>query len=307
MASTLCIAVIGGSGFVGTELVSRLATAGHRLRVPSRHWSRTQHLAPLPTVERLRLDVHQPAALRQLLQGCDVAINLVGILNERGRSGEGFTHAHTALTEKIIDACLTEGVTKLVQMSALGADPSGPSHYLRSKGRAEALIRAAPATLDWSLLRPSVIFGARDSLLNRFAQLLRLSHGWMPLARAEARFAPIWVTDVAEAFERCLQGSATRRQSFDLCGPRVMTLRELVEFTGEQIGIRSKVLPLPDSVGRAQAAIMDFVPGKPFSTDNFNSLTVDNVCQESGLARLGITATALETIAPTYLRRAHAP
>jgi len=231
----------------------------------------------------------------------------VGILNERGRSGEGFTHAHTALTEKIIDACLTEGVTKLVQMSALGADPSGPSHYLRSKGRAEALIRAAPATLDWSLLRPSVIFGARDSLLNRFAQLLRLSHGWMPLARAEARFAPIWVTDVAEAFERCLQGSATRRQSFDLCGPRVMTLRELVEFTGEQIGIRSKVLPLPDSVGRAQAAIMDFVPGKPFSTDNFNSLTVDNVCEEPGLARLGITATALETIAPTYLRRAHAP
>ena len=114
MASTLCIAVIGGSGFVGTELVSRLATAGHRLRVPSRHWSRTQHLAPLPTVERLRLDVHQPAALRQLLQGCDVAINLVGILNERGRSGEGFTHAHTALTEKIIDACLTEGVAMIM-------------------------------------------------------------------------------------------------------------------------------------------------------------------------------------------------
>jgi uncharacterized protein YbjT (DUF2867 family) len=303
MSSKLSIAVIGGSGFVGTELVSRLAASGHRVRVPSRHWSRTQHLAPLPTVERLRLDVHQPAALRQLLMGCDVAINLVGILNERGRTGAGFAHAHTELTCKILDACLSEGIGKLVQMSALGADETGPSHYLRSKGRAETLIRAAPEQLDWTLLRPSVIFGPRDSLLNRFAQLLRLSRGWMPLARAEARFAPVWVSDVAAAFEKSLGGSTTRRQSFDLCGPRIMTLRELVEFTGEQIGIRSKILALPDSIGRAQAAIMDFVPGKPFSTDNFNSLTVDNICHEPGLGRLGISATALETIAPTYLRR----
>lgn len=304
MSMKSSIAVIGGSGFVGTELVSRLAAAGHRLRVPSREWSRTQHLATLPTVERLRLDVHDPASLRQTLSGCDVVINLVGILNERGRNGAGFLHAHTELTRKIIDACLAEGVRKFVHMSALGADEHGPSHYLRSKGQAENLLRAAPAELDWTLLRPSVIFGKRDSLLNRFAQLLRLSGGWMPLARANARFAPIWVTDVARAFELSLGGELTRRQSFDLCGPRIMTLRELVEFTGQQIGVRSKVIPLPDHLGRLQAALMDFIPGKPFSTDNFNSLSVDNICRDSGLQRLGIIPTSLETIAPTYLGRA---
>lgn len=304
MMSGSCIAVIGGSGFVGTEIVSRLAAAGHRVRVPSREWSRTQHLAPLPTVERLRLDVHQPAALRQLLNGCDIAINLVGILNESGRNGQGFLHAHTELTRKIIDACVTEGVTKLVQMSALGADENGPSHYLRSKGLAETLVRASPEQLDWTLLRPSVIFGRGDSLLNRFASLLKLSGGLMPLARAEARFAPVWVTDVARAFELSLGGTLTRRQSFDLCGPQVMSLRELVEFTGQQIGIRSKVIPLPDAMGRAQAALMDFIPGKPFSTDNFDSLSVDNVCRDPGMQRLGIQPTSLATIAPSYLGRA---
>ena len=304
MSTPTCIAVIGGSGFVGTELGSRLAAAGHRVRVPSREWTRTQHLATLPTVERLRLDVHDPLALRQLLSGCDVAINLVGILNERGRSGAGFQRAHTDLTAKIIEACLAERVRKLVQMSALGADEQGPSHYLRSKGRAESLLRTAPAELDWTLLRPSVIFGAKDSLLNRFAKLLRLSGGWMPLARADARFAPVWVTDVARAFELSLHGELTRRQSFDLCGPRIMTLRELVEFTGQQIGVRGKVMPLPDTVGRLQATLMDFIPGKPFSTDNFNSLSVDNICRDPGMQRLGITPTSLETIAPTYLGRA---
>jgi NADH dehydrogenase len=301
MTSISCIAIVGGSGFVGTEIVSRLAAAGHSLRVPSREWSRTQHLAPLPTVERLRLNVHDPAALGQLVAGCDVVINLVGILNERGRDGQGFLHAHTELTRKLIDACAANQVRKFVQMSALGADENGPSHYLRSKGLAETLVRAAPEHLDWTLLRPSVIFGRGDSLLNRFATLLRLSGGWMPLARAHARFAPVWVTDVARAFELSLSGELTRRQSFDLCGPRVMTLRELVEFTGHQIGVRSKVIPLPDSVGRAQAAIMDFIPGKPFSTDNFNSLSLDNVCHDPGMQRLGVQPTSLDTIAPTYL------
>lgn len=306
MSSGMCIAVIGGSGFVGTEIVSRLAAAGHRLRVPSREWSRTQHLATLPTVERLRLNVHDPAALRPLLQGCDVAINLVGILNETGRHGAGFLHAHTELTRKLIDACVAEGVGKLIQMSALGADETGPSHYLRSKGLAETLVRACPDSLDWTLLRPSVIFGRGDSLLNRFATLLRLSGGLMPLARANARFAPVWVTDVARAFELSLSGALTRRQSFDLCGPQVMSLRELVEFTGRQIGLRPKVIPLPDAIGRTQAAIMDFIPGKPFSTDNFNSLSVDNICQDPGMQRLGIRPTSLDTVAPSYLGRASA-
>lgn len=295
------ITLLGGTGFVGTALLARLAAAGHRLRVLTRDPSRARHLSVLPTVELVRANVHDKAVLTRELAGTDVVINLIGILNERGRSGRGFDLAHTELTRKLVDACVAAGVTRLLHMSALGASESGPSHYLRSKGVAERHVRSAPPQLDWTIFRPSVIFGARDSLLNRFAGLLRLSGGFMPLARASARFAPVWVEDVVSAFERALRGGATSRQSFDLCGPEVMSLADLVRCTGELIGIRTRILPLPDAIGRLQGALLDFVPGKPFSSDNFRSLTVDNVSENDGLARLGIHPSPLRTIAPSYL------
>jgi len=297
----LLVTVLGGTGFVGTRLVARLAAAGHRVRVPTRDPHAARHLAVLPTVERLRVDVHQPEALRAVIAGSDVVVNLVGILNEKGFSGRGFELAHAELTRKVVASCVETHVTRYLHMSALGADEAGPSHYLRSKGIAERHVRAAPATLDWTLFRPSVIFGVGDSLLNRFAALLRLSGGFMPLARAHARFAPVWIDDVVGAFERALHGGATSRQSYDLCGPEVMTLGDLVRYTGELAGTGAHVLPLPDALGRLQARIMDFVPGKPFSSDNFRSLTVDNICRDNGFARLGMTPTALASIAPTYI------
>ncbi len=299
----LQITVLGGTGFVGSALVARLAAAGHRLRLPTRDPLGARHLAVLPNVERLRADVHDAAALRAALAGSDVLVNLVGILNEKGSSGAGFAHAHAELTRKAIVACGEAGVGRYLHMSALGADEQGPSHYLRSKGVAERHVRAAPATLDWTIFRPSVIFGRGDSLLNRFAALLKLSGGLMPLARAEARFSPIWVEDVVSAFELALPGGATSRQAYDLCGPEVMTLGELVRRTGRYTGSRVRVIALPDAIGRAQAFVMDFIPGKPFSTDNYRSLTVDNVCRDPGCARLGIQPSTLDSIAPTYLRR----
>lgn len=300
---TLQLTVLGGTGFVGTRLVARLAAAGHRVRVPTRDPLAARHLSVLPTVERLRVNVHQPETLRSVVAGSDVVVNLVGILNEKGFSGRGFELAHAELTRKVVATCVETNVARYLHMSALGADESGPSHYLRSKGVAERHVRAAPASLDWTILRPSVIFGAGDSLLNRFAALLRLSGGFIPLARADARFAPVWVEDVVDAFERALHGGPTSRQSYDLCGPQVMRLGELVRYTGELAGTGAHVLPLPDALGRLQARIMDFVPGKPFSTDNFRSLTVDNVCRDDGFARLGMTPAALQSIAPTYIRR----
>ena len=298
------ITVLGGTGFVGTRLVAALAAAGHRVRIPSRDPRAGRHLAVLPAVECTRVDVYQTEALRQFIAGSDVVVNLIGILNEKGFSGRGFELAHAELTRKVVAACLETRVTRYLHMSALGADEAGPSHYLRTKGTAERHVRSSPATLDWTIFRPSVIFGAGDSVLNRFAALLRLTGGVMPLARAGARFAPVWIDDVVAAFARALQGGPTSRQSFDLCGPQVMTLAELVQYTGELIGTRAWVLPLPDVLGRLQAQIMDFVPGKPLSSDNFRSLTVDNVCRDAGFARLGIAPTALQSIAPTYLRAA---
>ena len=299
----LQITVLGGTGFVGSALVARLAAAGHALRLPTRDPLAARHLAVLPNVERRRLDIHDPQQLRDVVAGSDVLINLVGILNEKGSSGEGFRRAHAELTRSAIDACLRGGVARYLHMSALGADENGPSHYLRSKGLAEQHVRAAPPALDWTIFRPSVIFGRGDSLLNRFAALLRLSGGIMPLARADARFAPIWVEDVVSAFGLALRGGATSWQAYDLCGPEVMTLGELVRRTGRFSGTRARVIPLPDALGRTQAAIMDFIPGKPFSTDNYRSLTVDNVCRDPGCARLGIRPSALDGIAATYLRR----
>lgn len=296
------ITVLGGTGFVGSALVSRLAAAGHRVRLPTRSPQGARHLAVLPNVERIRTDIHNPEKLREVIAGSQVVVNLVGILNEKGFSGRGFELAHAELTRKTIAACVETGVTRYLHMSALGADESGPSHYLRSKGVAERHVRSSPSTLDWTIFRPSVIFGRGDSLLNRFAGLLRLSGGLMPLARAHAKFSPVWIDDVVTAFECALRGGSTSRQSYDLCGPEVMTLGDLVRYTGALAGTGARIIPLPDPIGRAQAFVMDFVPGKPFSTDNFRSLTVDNVCRDNGFTRLGIHPTPLRTIAPTYIR-----
>jgi NADH dehydrogenase len=244
-------------------------------------------------------------------------VNLVGRLNEKGFSGAGFTRAHAELTRKTVAAAAASGVSRLLHMSALGAAVDGPSFYLQSKGVAESHVRAAPGSIAWTIFRPSVIFGAGDSFMNRFAGLLRLSRGVIPLARAGARFAPIWVDDVVTAFSyavedrlpeaamghTALPGGSSIGQSYDLCGPEVFTLAELVQLAGEMSGTRARVFPLPDAAAKLQARLMDFVPGKPFSTDNYRSLTVDNVCRDPGCERLGIRPASLRAVGPRYLAR----
>jgi NADH dehydrogenase len=300
------IVILGGSGFIGTALVARLGAAGHEVRVLTRQVARARHLAVLPRTSIVAANVHDPLVLRREFAGADVVINLVGILNEAGRSGAGFTTAHADLTREVVAAAAARGVGKLLQMSSLGADATqGPSHYLRSKGVAEQYVRAAPAALRWTIFRPSVIFGPGDSFLNRFAGLLRLSAGVLPLARANTRFAPVYVADVVEAFLRCLPGAShgttSDGASYDLCGPGVHTLAELVRMTGDAIGVPARILPLPDAIAKLQGFVMDFIPGKPFSSDNYRSLLLDSVCAECGLAKLGIQPASLAAIVPTYL------
>lgn len=297
------ICVLGGTGFVGTRLVTRLASLGCRVRVPTRLLAHGNHLRVLPTVEVVVANVHDPRALGRLVAGMDAVVNLVGILNERGRSGAGFQAAHVNLAEKLVEAVRGARVRRVLQMSALCAEAeNAPSHYLRSKGAAEARIRSA-AAIDYTIFRPSVIFGPEDSLTNRFARLLRLLRGFLPLARSNARFAPIYVQDVVEAFVRALRDPATIGQQFDLCGPHVMTLEEIVRLTAQAADLPCRIIPLPDALARMQAFVMDFLPGKPFSTDNYKSLTIDSICQDNGCERLGIQPAHMEAIVPTYLRR----
>lgn len=295
--------VLGGSGFVGTHLVSALAREGWQLTVPTRDPASAGHLAMIPSLRLVPADVHDPGALAAACAGQSAVVNLVGILNESGRDGRGFQRAHAELARKLVEACRRQRVDRLIQVSALGADAErGPSHYLKSKGRAERIIREESGPdLRWTIFRPSVIFGPGDDFVNRFARLLRAIPLGIPLARAGARFAPVWVGDVVAAILRALADEATVGETYELCGPEVLTLRDIVVRVRERLRLRRAIIGIPDFAARLQAAVFDFVPGKPFSTDNYRSLTVDSVCKVNGLARLGIRPQPLSALLPKFL------
>lgn len=297
--TSLC--VLGGAGFVGTWLVNRLAEAGHRIRIPTRHAHRHQLLLTLPAVDLIEADVHDPDTLAELFAGCSTVINLVGILNEHGRNGSGFRRAHVELAQKVVAACQSQGVARLLHMSALNADAEGaPSHYLRTKGEAEDLVHSASG-IQVTSFRPSVIFGPGDTLFNRFATFLRLAPVAFPLACPEARFAPVYVDDVARAFVRALDEQATYGQRYNLCGPQVFTLRELVDYTAATIGVKRYVVGLGAGLSRLQAALLELVPGKPFSRDNYQSLQVESVCSGPFPPIFGIDPVPIDVVVPGYL------
>ena len=296
------VCVLGGSGFVGTQLCAVLAREGWRITVPTRNPDRARHLAMIPSLRLIGADVHDAGELAKLCDRQQAVINLVGILNESGRAGRGFRHVHTDLAAKLVGACQQKRVDRLLQMSALHADAdNGPSHYLRSKGMAERIIRdESGPDLRWTIIQPSVIFGPGDDFVNRFADLLLLLPV-LPLARPGARFSPVWVEDVVAACLRALVDDATAGECYQLCGPDRYTLREILCLVRDELGLSRAVIGLPDWAARIQAAVCDFVPGKPFSTDNFKSLLVDSVCTVNGLARLGIHPQSLAAIMPRYL------
>ena len=302
------ICILGGTGFIGRALVARLAADGHALDVLTRDRPGNRDLLVLPTVRLVAADVHDPAALERAFTGCDVVVNLVGILNERRLGhgdGAGFRRVHTELPIKVVRACRDAGVGRYLHMSGLKADSQrGPSHYLKSKGEAEDFIRreCADGSPDFVIFQPSVVFGPGDEFINKFAALLPLMPGVMPLACAGARFAPVYVGDVVEAFARCVDRRDVPGRTFQLCGPEVHTLGGIVRDTAAALGLRRRVLPLPGPVSRLQAAVMDYVPGKPFSTDNYLSATIDSVCDCDGLAALGIERTSMRGVVPAYLR-----
>lgn len=297
----LTIFIAGATGFVGAELVVRLVRAGHQLRIVTRDASHADQLLPLASVEVGAGNVYDIDFLRRCLTGCDVAINLVGALHAPGHAGRGLRRVHVEFTAALLAAMAEAGVPRLLQMSALNASAAAGSRYLRTKGEAEDLIRAAPQPLQWTIFRPSLIFGDGDSLTTRFASLLRHTHGWLPLARAGTRFAPIHVADVASAFLCALRGDASHGQTYELCGPEVMTLEQIVRLSGAASGLQCHLVPLPDALGWLQGAALQCLPGKPFTLDNFRTLAQDGVCAMPGCERLGIRPASLSALAPLWL------
>ncbi len=293
------IALIGATGFVGGHLVARLAALGHQMTLFARQPSRHRDFLVLPQVRLCQLPALAPEALAPYLDGLDTLINLIGILNERGHDGQGFHAAHVEIPRQLIAACQLAGVRQYLHMSALHADAErGPSHYLRSKGQGEDLVHAAASEqLRVTSLRPSVIFGPGDSFCHRFAAILRLSPGFLPLACPQARFAPVYVGDVVATFVRALTDPTLAGQRIDLCGPHTYTLAELVRYIARQIGVRRQIIGLNDGLSRRQAQVFGHLPGKPFSLDNYLSLQVASVCAD----HVTPCPTSLESIVPYYL------
>jgi len=292
------VLVLGGTGFVGGYVCSRLARAGHQITLLTRDAQRNKSSKLLPNTTLVETDVYRQQALRHHINGHDVVINLVGILNERGFSGKGFQRAHVQLPDTVMAAMREAGVRRYIHMSALRAG-EGNSHYQRSRGEAEQHVR--DSGLDWTIMQPSVIFGRGDSFLNRFAGLLKIAPV-LPLACAGSRFQPVWVVDVAQAFVAATERPETIGQSYELGGPEIFTLRQIVELVRDLLGVKRLIIGLPKPLSWLQGQVLDFVPGKPFSSDNYKSLQVDSVVKGAdGLQRLGIPAHSLTAIAPDYI------
>ena len=298
------ILLLGGSGFIGRHLTQALVESGHSVLVPTRRRERAKHLITLPTVDVVEADIHDSAALERLLKGCDAAVNLVGILHgEPGVPfGRDFARVHVELPQKIVDACRKTRVRRLLHMSALQARPDGPSEYLRSKGEGEARVLAVQKEFDVTVFCPSVVFGPEDRFLNLFATLQR----WVPvvfLACPHARFQPVYVGDVVRCFTRSLEDRASFGARYELGGPKIYTLRELVQWVGRTTGHARPVVDLGPRLSYLQAWMLELLPGELMSRDNVRSMQVDSVCRSPlpfGLQPAGLEAeaAALRGVAP---------
>ncbi len=286
------VLIIGGTGFLGTALASRLASADFCVTLPTRRRERVRHLSVLPSAQIVEADVHDEAALARLMIGQDAVISLVGILKGN------FQRTHAELPGKIARAAKATGVPRLLHISALAAAADAPSEYLRSKAAGETALKAAyPGA---TIFQPSVIFGRGDSFLTLFAGLLKIAPV-VPLACADARFQPVWIEDVVSAVVASLDHPASRGQTYPLCGPKVYTLRELVQLAGQISGHPRTIIGLPLGLSYLQARLMEFLPNGPMTRDNVRSMQVPSACPAGCTLPFGLKAMPLEAIAPQYL------
>lgn len=297
------IVILGGTGFVGRYLCAALVAQGHHVRVLSRHPEKNKDMTVLPTLTMKRVDVYQQSELNNACKHADVVINLIGILNETGaHNGSGFRKAHVIMAQKVIQACMHNHVPRLLQMSALNADPTkGTSFYLRTKGEAESYVhKHALSNVHVTSFRPSVIFGPHDNFLNRFAHIVTMTP-FLLLPAPDSLYAPVYVMDVVNAMVASIDNAKTYGGRYDLCGPQAYTLKQLVTYVAALKNSSCKIIGVSPRLSKIMAFIMEFLPGTPFSRDNFLSTRMPSVCDGAFPAVFNITPTSLESIAPTYI------
>ena len=279
------ILLIGGNGFVGRVIAAQLQAAGYSVLIPSSHPAAGRELRMLPKVFVEDADIHDFDELQNLcgrIHPAGAVINLVGVLHDKPVQpyGKVFKAAHVDLPKNIITAMQLHGLKRYLHMSALGADSNGPSMYQRSKGDGEVAVKAS--SLDWTIFRPSVIFGGQDQFINLFSKLTKLFPA-MPLANHQAKFQPVSVDDVASAFVKSLIMPQTIHQSYDLVGPTVYTMKEIVEFAARKAKTSCAIIPVPAFVGYLQALAFEFLPGPTLmSRDNIASMQNPNILPLDG-------------------------
>jgi uncharacterized protein YbjT (DUF2867 family) len=297
------VLVLGGSGFIGRHLINGLTAKVVQVTVPTRRRERSKHLLLMPTVDLVEANLFAPGTLETMVSASEAVINLVGVLHSRpgpaGGYGPEFARAHVELPRALAAACRAAGVKRLLHMSALGAAPDAPSEYLRSKAAGEQAVLAAEG-LDVTVFRPSVVFGPEDAFLNKFASLARFLPA-LALACPSARFQPVYVGDVSRAILAALSDAGAHGKRYDLCGPRIYTLKELVEYVCRVTGRRRLVLGLSDRLSYLQARLLEWSPGPLMTRDNYRSMQVPSVCECA--FPFGIVPQPLEAIAPAYLGR----
>lgn len=302
------VTVFGGSGFIGAQVVRALARAGHRVRVAVRKPHLAVEVQPLGDVGQIQIvgcDVTSDEAVARALEGATAAVNLVGVLHEG--PGRRFKALHAEAPARIARACAARGVSRFVQVSALGADAGSPSVYARTKAEGEAAARAAlPSTV---VIRPSVVFGKGDGFLNRFAAMAAISPALPLIGGGRTRFQPVYVGDVAAAIARAALDPACAGRTYELGGPAVYTLREVLELVMAETGRRRALAPLPffaaSLIGLAGdvAAVVGVTP--PLTRDQVRLLQADNVVSGAhpGLTDLGLEPIGMEAVVGGYLWR----
>ena len=292
------VCLLGGSGFVGSAIVRHLSLAGYAVKVLTRRREASKHLILLPNVDVLECDVMDDVALAEALKGSDVVINLIGILHNSKKAS--FKVMHAELPARLAKLCNKLGIKRLVHMSALQASTDAPSAYLKSKAEGEVAVLRSKRNVDVTVFRPSIIFGRGDGFINLFASLVKLLPVIL-LAKPNAKFQPIYVEDVAYAFVASLDNVDTYGKAYDLGGPKIYTLRQLVAYVADTLGKRPVIIGLNNMLSYIQAFAMELLPVKLMTRDNVRSMEVDSVCVTSFPAFLGFQPVALETIVPEYL------
>jgi uncharacterized protein YbjT (DUF2867 family) len=302
------VTVFGGSGFLGSQVVRALLKAGHRVRIAVRNPTlafESQTQGRVGQIQRVACDVRDEAQVAAALDHATAAVNLVGVLYES--PWQSFADLHATAPATIARLCTRAGIDRLVHVSAIGADPSARARYARTKGEGEAAARAALRST--TMIRPSVVFGRDDDLLNRFGRLAAMSPVLPMPGGGDTRFQPVYVGDVAEAVARTLADPSTAGRTYELGGPEILTLRQILELVNAETRRERGLVPLPWPVASAVGLLSEPLSwvglAPPLTRDQVTMMKTDNVVASgaAGLSDLGIAATGLEAIAPTYLWR----